>query len=71
MECAIKWFSIKGNTKCDLCSKNVADLPVTLVRVPNGAQRDINRPSIVEQLNSEVEMDRLHNIYILVWFSKS
>lgn len=51
-ECAIKWFSTKGNKNCDVCGQEVLNLPVTLLRVPSLNQRNNRQEHSQQSLNS-------------------
>ncbi|CAO2812856.1 unnamed protein product [Amaranthus hypochondriacus] len=67
-ECAIKWFTIKGNKICDVCKQDVKNLPVTLLRLenPNPVQ---TRPSTIRE-NTQVPHYRVwHDIPVLVLVS--
>ncbi|VFQ70446.1 unnamed protein product [Cuscuta campestris] len=48
-ECTLKWFGIKGNAVCDVCKREVRNLPVTLLRLQTFASTSVvRRPIMVE-----------------------
>lgn len=48
-ECAVKWFSIKGNKTCDICKQDVKNLPVTLMRLENRQTASVQSPNALWQ----------------------
>ncbi|WCJ23560.1 RING/U-box superfamily protein [Euphorbia peplus] len=66
-ECAIKWFSTKGNKNCDVCGLEVKNLPVTLLRVTSFAQRN-NRNDQRQNL-SALQISAWQDFVVLVLLS--
>jgi hypothetical protein len=67
-ECAIKWFSIKGNKTCDVCKQEVQNLPVSLLRVQTVSTAN-TQPGVGPQ-HVEVQRYRLwQDVPVLVMIS--
>ncbi|XP_027350707.1 uncharacterized protein LOC113861843 [Abrus precatorius] len=66
-DCAVKWFSIKGNRTCDVCKQEVQNLPVTLLRVPNVHALNLTR-STNQQYRVRQNVPILAIIKMLAYF---
>lgn len=68
-ECAIKWFSIKGNKTCDVCKQEVQNLPVTLLRIQSIHSRgSATRPREVRRYRVWQDVPVLVIVSMLAYF---
>ncbi|KAF8007603.1 hypothetical protein BT93_K1568 [Corymbia citriodora subsp. variegata] len=67
-ECAVKWFSIKGNKTCDVCKQDVRNLPVTLLKIHN-PQGVIRRSPTVQQQREVTRYRVWQDVPVLVMVS--
>lgn len=67
-ECAIKWFSIKGNKTCDVCKQDVRNLPVTLLKLQN-PPNVIRRPPAAPQQREATRYRVWQDVPVLVMVS--
>ncbi|KAK7267658.1 hypothetical protein RIF29_20336 [Crotalaria pallida] len=67
-ECAVKWFSIKGNRICEVCKEEVQNLPVTLLRVQTVRERRGQQAEISSQYRFWQDAPILVIINMLAYF---
>ncbi|KAH9603801.1 hypothetical protein KSS87_000579 [Heliosperma pusillum] len=63
-ECAVKWFTIKGNKICDVCQRDVKNLPVMLLRLQSHSVQ--RRPSTIQEHTEATSYRVWQDIPILV-----
>ncbi|XP_044506288.1 uncharacterized protein LOC123225961 isoform X2 [Mangifera indica] len=71
-ECAIKWFTIKGNKTCDVCKQEVRNLPVTLLRIQSMRTRnsgaDVGQVADLNEYRAWQEVPVLVIVSMLAYF---
>ncbi|XP_042061656.1 uncharacterized protein LOC121805740 isoform X5 [Salvia splendens] len=67
-ECAVKWFSIKGNKTCDVCKQDVRNLPVTLLKLQN-PPNVVRRPPAAPQQREATRYRVWQDVPVLVMVS--